>query len=121
MKPLAARASGSALWAAEWLELHTQVQPTEQLSSAFAPDHFNYAFLQNHDRHVHLHVIPRYAAPAGSSQASSLTTPITRVTTPSQACDRWLPYLAEQVVIQPILSPHGRDGPVDSRARTRAL
>ena len=23
----------------------------------------NYAFLQNLDRHVHLHVIPRYAAP----------------------------------------------------------
>lgn len=32
------------------------------LKSAFASDHFNYAFLQNQDRHVHLHVIPRYAA-----------------------------------------------------------
>jgi diadenosine tetraphosphate (Ap4A) HIT family hydrolase len=31
------------------------------LSAAFSPDHFNYAFLQNQDRHVHLHVIPRYA------------------------------------------------------------
>ena len=28
---------------------------------AFRPDHFNCAFLQNQDRHVHLHVIPRYA------------------------------------------------------------
>ena len=37
--------------------------PNERLRSAFAPDQFNYAFLQNQDRHVHLHVIPRYAAP----------------------------------------------------------
>ena len=52
------------LSAAEWVELHTQVQrTTERLRRAFAPDHFNYAFLQNQDRHVHLHVIPRYAAP----------------------------------------------------------
>ena len=34
---------------------------TERLRRAFAPDHFNYAFLQNQNRHVHLHVIPRYA------------------------------------------------------------
>jgi diadenosine tetraphosphate (Ap4A) HIT family hydrolase len=33
------------------------------LVGAFAPDHFNYAFLMNQDRHVHLHVIPRYATP----------------------------------------------------------
>ena len=52
------------LSAAEWVELHAQVQrSTERLRSAFAPHHFNYALLQNQDRHVHLHVIPRYAAP----------------------------------------------------------
>jgi diadenosine tetraphosphate (Ap4A) HIT family hydrolase len=34
----------------------------QRLREVFAPDHFNYAFLQNRDRHVHLHVIPRYAA-----------------------------------------------------------
>ena len=46
----------------EWQELHAHVQrTTERLRRAFAPDHFNYAFLQNQDRHVHLHVIPRYA------------------------------------------------------------
>ncbi len=50
------------LSAEEWQELHAQVQrATERLRRAFAPDHFNYAFLQNQDRHVHLHVIPRYA------------------------------------------------------------
>jgi diadenosine tetraphosphate (Ap4A) HIT family hydrolase len=38
---------------------------TERLRRAFAPDHFNYAFLQNQDRHVHQHVIPRYAARLG--------------------------------------------------------
>ncbi|MDX1664150.1 MAG: hypothetical protein R3272_10165 [Candidatus Promineifilaceae bacterium] len=48
----------------EWRELHEQMAPaTEMLARAFEPDHFNYAFLQNLDRHVHLHVIPRYAAP----------------------------------------------------------
>ena len=46
----------------ELQEVHAHVQhTTERLHRAFAPDHFNYAFLQNQDRHVHLHVIPRYA------------------------------------------------------------
>ena len=31
------------------------------LSTLFQPDHFNYAFLMNGDRHVHFHVIPRYS------------------------------------------------------------
>ena len=30
------------------------------LTSCFQPNHFNYSFLMNQDRHVHLHVIPRY-------------------------------------------------------------
>ena len=46
----------------EWTELRGELAwVTLQLSRAFAPDHFNYAFLQNQDRHVHLHVVPRYA------------------------------------------------------------
>jgi diadenosine tetraphosphate (Ap4A) HIT family hydrolase len=52
----------AALSADEWSELRGEVTwVTERLRQAFAPDHFNYAFLQNEDRHVHLHVIPRYA------------------------------------------------------------
>ncbi len=52
----------AALSADEWLELRGElVWVTERLRLAFAPDHFNYAFLQNQDRHVHLHVTPRYA------------------------------------------------------------
>ena len=35
----------------------------DSLVKQFAPDHFNYAFLMNEDRHVHLHVIPRYKDP----------------------------------------------------------
>ena len=47
----------------EWDDLFAQLTAvTARLSEAFAPDHFNYAFLQNADRHVHLHVIPRYAS-----------------------------------------------------------
>jgi len=45
----------------EWSELHAEMEwVTERLRDAFSPDHFNYSFLQNQDRHVHLHVIPRY-------------------------------------------------------------
>lgn len=51
------------LTAAEWADLHSEMRKvTSALVGAFQPDHFNYAFLQNQDRQVHLHVIPRYAA-----------------------------------------------------------
>jgi diadenosine tetraphosphate (Ap4A) HIT family hydrolase len=54
-------ASAAALTSAEWAELHDELRwAVDRLESAFQPDHFNYAFLQNQDRHVHLHVIPRY-------------------------------------------------------------
>jgi diadenosine tetraphosphate (Ap4A) HIT family hydrolase len=47
----------------EWADLHRQMRRvTLALTAAFQPDHINYAFLQNQDRQVHLHVIPRYAA-----------------------------------------------------------
>ena len=46
----------------EWSDLHLQLaRTTEALTALFSPDHFNYAFLQNQDRHIHLHIIPRYA------------------------------------------------------------
>jgi diadenosine tetraphosphate (Ap4A) HIT family hydrolase len=49
---------------AEWAELRQHIWIVQSsLRRAFTPDHFNLAFLGNHDRHVHLHVIPRYAAP----------------------------------------------------------
>jgi diadenosine tetraphosphate (Ap4A) HIT family hydrolase len=47
----------------EWADLHRWMRRiTLALTTAFQPDHFNYAFLQNQDRQVHLHVIPRYVA-----------------------------------------------------------
>ena len=53
-----------ALRPAEWADLHAEIaRATDALTRAFRPDHFNYAFLQNQDRHVHLHVIPRYSDP----------------------------------------------------------
>ena len=52
------------LTSAEWTDLHQQMTwTTQMLTVAFDPAHFNYAFLQNQDRHVHLHVIPRYDEP----------------------------------------------------------
>lgn len=54
--------SVALLTQAEWADLQGQIQWTVTgLTRAFAPDHFNHVFLQNQDRHVHLHVIPRYA------------------------------------------------------------
>ena len=56
--------SVSDLSEVEWLDLHRQLKMTTQaLTEVFAPDHFNYAFLQNQDRHVHLHVVPRFERP----------------------------------------------------------
>ena len=47
----------------EWNDLYQQItRSTRMLVVAFSPDHFNYAFLQNQDRHVHLHIVPRYAS-----------------------------------------------------------
>ena len=47
----------------KWTALRRQMRRvTLALTVAFQPDHFNYAFLQNQDRQVHLQVIPRYAA-----------------------------------------------------------
>jgi diadenosine tetraphosphate (Ap4A) HIT family hydrolase len=43
----------SALWA-------VMRRVKAALDACFQPDHYNYAFLMNQDRHVHLHVIPRY-------------------------------------------------------------
>jgi len=37
-------------------------QLKEALSKAFQPDWFNYAFFGNEVRHLHCHVVPRYAA-----------------------------------------------------------
>ena len=46
----------------EWTDLQPELRRANAaLTAAFAPDHFNYAFLQNQDRHIHLHIIPRYA------------------------------------------------------------
>jgi diadenosine tetraphosphate (Ap4A) HIT family hydrolase len=50
------------LTTAEWSDLRDELRwAFDRLDGAFRPDHFNCAFLQNQDRHVHLHVIPRYA------------------------------------------------------------
>ncbi|MEM9654943.1 MAG: HIT family protein [Actinomycetota bacterium] len=49
---------------AEWSLLQEEiVRVTSGLRSLFQPDQFNYAFLMNVDAQVHLHVVPRYAAP----------------------------------------------------------
>lgn len=59
------------LTADEWRELRVWLgRATRALELAFRPDHFNYAFLQNQDRHVHLHVVPRYAGPRSFAGAA---------------------------------------------------
>jgi diadenosine tetraphosphate (Ap4A) HIT family hydrolase len=45
----------------EWMQLRVEVHDAElALDRLFRPDHFNLMFLMNLDRHVHLHVVPRY-------------------------------------------------------------
>jgi diadenosine tetraphosphate (Ap4A) HIT family hydrolase len=49
------------LTAEEWSSLHHELRrAVRALARAFAPDHLNYLILQNQDRHVHVHVVPRY-------------------------------------------------------------
>lgn len=46
----------------EWIQLRVGVQEAEHaLERLFRPDHYNPMFLMNLDRHVHLHLVPRYA------------------------------------------------------------
>ncbi|MGH2942461.1 MAG: HIT family protein [Solirubrobacteraceae bacterium] len=55
-----------ALTFAERDELWSVVLPrlSAALTAAFAPDRLNYAHLANRQRHVHWHVVPRYAPDA---------------------------------------------------------
>jgi diadenosine tetraphosphate (Ap4A) HIT family hydrolase len=49
---------------AEWIGLRRYLQRlTAALDSLFQPDIYNFAFLMNEDRWVHLHVVPRYESP----------------------------------------------------------
>jgi diadenosine tetraphosphate (Ap4A) HIT family hydrolase len=60
---------------AEWDELRGETKAARAaLDAAFAPDHFNYLFLQNQDRHVHMHIVPRYAS-ARSFEGESFNDP----------------------------------------------
>src|SRR5438874_1233847 len=55
--------SVTELTLAEWTGLHTHlVRLRVALDILFKPDQYNYAFLMNLDRQVHLHVVPRYKA-----------------------------------------------------------
>ena len=49
---------------AEWSDLRRYLRRvTAALDSLFQPDTYNFAFLMNEDRWVHLHVVPRYESP----------------------------------------------------------
>jgi diadenosine tetraphosphate (Ap4A) HIT family hydrolase len=55
--------SVAELTSTEWSDLRDELRwAIGRLEDAFHPDHFNCVFLQNEDRHVHLHVIPRYSS-----------------------------------------------------------
>ncbi len=54
----------SDLTAEEWASLHPYAtRVTSALDGLFSPDLYNFAFLINQDKHVHLHIVPRYASP----------------------------------------------------------
>ena len=49
---------------AEVADLWVSIRNTRDvLTARFRPDRFNYAFLMNQDRQVHLHIVPRYLEP----------------------------------------------------------
>jgi diadenosine tetraphosphate (Ap4A) HIT family hydrolase len=53
--------SVTELTVAEWTDLHAQLRRLRvALDILFEPDQYNYAFLMNRDRQVHLHIVPRY-------------------------------------------------------------
>lgn len=53
--------SVAALTAAEWMDLHTEIQRLERaLDSLFAPDAYHHALLGELDRQVLVNVVPRY-------------------------------------------------------------
>jgi diadenosine tetraphosphate (Ap4A) HIT family hydrolase len=53
--------SVAALTAAEWMDLHTELQRLERaLDDLFAPDAYHHAFLGELDRQVLVNVVPRY-------------------------------------------------------------
>jgi len=53
----------SGLTGEEWSELLPLTWRVRAgVGAVFAPDHWNAAFLMNQDRHVHLHLFPRYAS-----------------------------------------------------------
>ena len=59
------------LTSTEWADLQPAIiQTTQALVRSFEPDHFNYVFLQNQDRHVHMHIYPRYAQPRSFAGAT---------------------------------------------------
>ncbi|HKA12988.1 MAG TPA: hypothetical protein VKI99_21210 [Candidatus Dormibacteraeota bacterium] len=52
------------LTGAEWSDLRRYLRRvTAALDSLFQPDLYNFAFLMNEERWVHLHVVPRYEGP----------------------------------------------------------
>jgi diadenosine tetraphosphate (Ap4A) HIT family hydrolase len=77
----------------EWMQLRVEVRDAQlTLDRLFRPDRYNLMFLMNLDRHVHLHVVPRYRTArtyAGEvfddpDFGSLATTPAKRMT------DEWL-------------------------------
>jgi diadenosine tetraphosphate (Ap4A) HIT family hydrolase len=67
------------------------------LAARFRPDRFEYAFLADHGRHVHLHVVPRYDGPrdfAGNELAAPDAQPA-----PAPVSKRRLPdHVYEEIV-----------------------
>ena len=108
--------SVAALTADEWIDLRSElIRVTSALDQAFQPDHYNYAFLQNQDRHVHLHVFPRYATARriGGAQFTDPDYPDHyRVPSPSRTVDAAVMAATEAA----LRSPHANIARADTEA-----
>jgi diadenosine tetraphosphate (Ap4A) HIT family hydrolase len=80
----------------------------DALRTRFQPDRFNYSFLMNQDRHVHLHVIPRYDAPRAFAGLDFLDRdPIPPFSIPDPIRDQLVMTLREALDEQPpAIIPH---------------
>jgi diadenosine tetraphosphate (Ap4A) HIT family hydrolase len=80
----------------------------DALRIRFQPDRFNYSFLMNQDRHVHLHVIPRYDAPRAFAGLDFLDRdPIPPFSIPDPIRDQLVMTLREALDEQPpAIIPH---------------
>ncbi len=86
----------------------------DALCARFQPDRFNYSFLMNQDRHVHLHVIPRYDTRRTFAGTAFLDRdPVPPFSIPDPVRDQLVATMREAMAAQPSSIPPGPEQATD--------